>query len=76
MNHSSFTIWLNTRKEKDTAPDYIINAKDEAGKWIKIGAACKKVVKGKVFPDGKPLTYLSCSLDKPKENKPDGEIPF
>ena len=76
MNHSNFTIWHNTKKDKEKSPDYIIRAKNENNEWIKIGAAWRKEVKGKTLPDGKPLTYLSCALDKPKENTSNEEIPF
>lgn len=59
-----FTIWKNKYKDKENQPDYLINQKDETGKWVEIGAAWKKTVKGKVDEKGQPVTYLSCKLKK------------
>lgn len=61
---TNFTIWKNTKKEKQTQPDFIISVKN-GEKFEEYGACWVKNTK----PDasGKTRSYMSCQQRKAPE---------
>ncbi len=57
---TQFSIFKNTRKEKETQPDYTLSAKI-GEQFIEIGSAWLK--------EGKTGKYFSVSLKKPYQDK-------
>lgn len=59
MEISAFSIFKNGHKSKESHPDWNITSKNEEGEFKTVGACWTKVTKT-------GDKYLSCVLDKPK----------